>query len=144
MAGALATGLDTVEEIRVRVGCFDAAASGPLAVPYALDTLLDELAFSPMAWRGGKAVALEPMSERETIEFPPPVGSMTAFATLHSEVAMFPRSFPGLREASFKVAFPPLLVDRLSTLIELGFASAEPAVGEISPRTMLRLSLIHI
>ena len=36
-----------------------------------------------------------PMSGRETIEFPPPVGRVEALYTLHSEVAMFPRSFPG-------------------------------------------------
>lgn len=137
MAGRLSRGLDAVEEIHVRVGCFDAAASGPLAVPYALDTLLDELALPPMAVRDGKALALPPMSEREAIEFPPPVGRMTAIATLHSEVAMFPRSFPGLREASFKVAFPPLLVERLAMLLELGFASREPLVDGVSPRDLL-------
>jgi saccharopine dehydrogenase-like NADP-dependent oxidoreductase len=136
MAGHLSRGLDAVDEVHVRVGCFD-AASGPLAVPYALDTLLDELALPPMALRDGKALALPPMSEREAIEFPPPVGRMTAIATLHSEVAMFPRSFPGLREASFKVAFPPLLVERLATLVELGFASREPLVGGVSPRDLL-------
>jgi saccharopine dehydrogenase-like NADP-dependent oxidoreductase len=50
---------------------------------------------------------------------------------------MFPPSCPGLRVASFKVAFPPLLVERLATLVELGFASREPLVGGVSPRDLL-------
>jgi saccharopine dehydrogenase-like NADP-dependent oxidoreductase len=137
MAGRLARGLDAVEQVHVRVGCFDGAADGPLAVPYALDTLLDELALPPMVFRDGRAQALAPMSEREAIAFPPPVGDMTAFATLHSEVAMFPRSFPGLREASFKVAFPPALVERLVVLVELGFTSRAPLLDGVSPRALL-------
>jgi saccharopine dehydrogenase-like NADP-dependent oxidoreductase len=141
MAGRLAQGLDVVEEIHVRVGCFDVPPAGPLAIPYAIDTLLDELVMAPIAVRGGEAVLLMPMSERETIEFPAPLGRMAAFATLHSEVAMFPRSFPGLREASFKVALPAPLVDRLSTLVELGFASREPLLDGVSPREMLRALL---
>ena len=76
------------------------------------------------------------MSGRETIEFPPPVGRVEALYTLHSEVAMFPRSFPGLREASFKVAFEPDFTDKVVFLVELGFASREK-VGGCSPREML-------
>ncbi len=77
------------------------------------------------------------MSGRETIHFPPPVGQVEALYTLHSEVAMFPRSFPGLRQASFKVAFEPEFTRKMGFLVELGFASREKLVGEASPRSML-------
>jgi saccharopine dehydrogenase-like NADP-dependent oxidoreductase len=136
MAGELARGLDAVDAIHVRVGCIDRSASGPLPVPYALDTVLDEFSLEPMVFRGGHAQAVPPMSGRETIEFPPPVGRAEALYTLHSEVAMFPRSFPGIREASFKVAFEPEFTNKVAFLVELGFASRDK-VGDRSPREML-------
>jgi lysine 6-dehydrogenase len=137
MAGALARGLDAVEEIHVRVGSIDRSAAGPLAVPYALDTVIDEFSLPPMVFRDGRPEAEPPMSGGETIDFPPPVGRAEAFSTLHSEVAMFPRSFPGLQDASFKVAFEPAFIQKMRFLVELGFASREKIVGDISPRRVL-------
>jgi saccharopine dehydrogenase-like NADP-dependent oxidoreductase len=137
MAGALAGELDRVDEIHVRVGCFDRSASGPLPVPYALDTVLDEFSLPPIVFTNGRAEAVAPLSGRETIDFPPPVGAMEALFTLHSEVAMLPRSFPSLREASFKVAFEPEFVKKMELLVRLGFGSKEPVVAGASPRAML-------
>jgi lysine 6-dehydrogenase len=137
MAGALARQLDAVEAIHVRVGCVDRSASGPLPVPYALDTVLDEFALEPMVFRDGRADAVPPGSGREEIEFPTPVGRVEAFYTLHSEVAMFPRSFPSLREASFKVAFEPDFTTKVRFLVELGFASRDKLTSSCSPREIL-------
>src|SRR5262245_44980512 len=136
MAGELARGLDSVYAIHVRVGSVDRSASGPLPVPYALDTVLDEFSLEPMVFRNGRAEAVPPMSGREAIEFPEPVGSVEALYTLHSEVAMFPRSFPGLRDASFKVAFEPDFTNKVAFLVDLGFASREHVDGA-SPRKVL-------
>jgi saccharopine dehydrogenase-like NADP-dependent oxidoreductase len=137
MAGALAQGLDAVESVHVRVGCVDRSASGPLPVPYALDTVLDEFSLEPMVFEGGAARAVPPMSGAETIDFPEPVGRAEALYTLHSEVAMFPRSFPGLRDASFKVAFEPGFVEKMRFLVELGLASREKTAAGAAPRSVL-------
>ncbi len=137
MAGELAEKLDAVEELHVRVACYDETASGPLPVPYALDTVLDEFAMEPMVFRNGKPEAVRPMSGAETLSFPPPVGEMEALYTLHSEVAMFPRSYPSLKEASFKVAFPASFTEKMRFLVELGMASREKIINGVSPREML-------
>jgi lysine 6-dehydrogenase len=137
MAGALARGFDAVDAIRVRVGCIDRSASGPLPVPYALDTVIDEFSLEPMVFREGRAEAVPPMSGEETIAFPEPVGQAQAFYTLHSEVAMFPRSFPNLQEASFKVAFEPDFTQKVRFLVELGFASRQRLTAGASPREVL-------
>lgn len=137
MAGALSRKLDRITELHVRVACQDESASGPLPVPYALDTVLDEFALQPMVFTEGRAKAVPPMSGSETLDFPPPVGQMVALYTLHSEVAMFPRSFPDLKEASFKVAFPADFTQKVKFLVELGFASRDKMVGDASPRQML-------
>jgi lysine 6-dehydrogenase len=137
MAGELARGLDAVEAVHVRVGCIDRSASGPLPVPYALDTVLDEFSLEPMVFADGRPRAVPPMSGEEAVDFPPPVGRVQALYTLHSEVAMFPRSFRGLREASFKVAFEPEFTRKVRFLVELGFASREKLSGGVSPRDVL-------
>jgi lysine 6-dehydrogenase len=137
MAGVLAKAMDEVQELHVRVGCFDQTLGGPLPVPYALDTVLDEFAMEPMIFRNGLPQAVAPMSGIETIEFPAPVGKMQALYTLHSEVAMFPRSFLTLKEASFKVAFPEDFTYKRRFLVELGFASREKVLQDVSPREML-------
>lgn len=137
LAGALARRFDAVHEVHVRVGSIDRSASGPLPVPYALDTVLDEFSLEPVVFRRGRAEAVPPMSGEETIDFPEPVGRARAFYTLHSEVAMFPRSFPGLSDATFKVAFEPDFTRKMRFLVELGFASRESAEGGTSPREIL-------
>jgi len=137
MAGAMAQGLDRVDAVHVRVGCLDRSLSGPLPVPYALDTVIDEFSLEPMVFRDGRAEAVSPMSGRESIDFPEPVGRMEAISTLHSEVAMFPRSFPGLREASFKVAFEPEFTRKVAFLVELGFESREKLPSGSTPREVL-------
>lgn len=137
MAGALARKMDRVDEIHVRVACHDESATGPLPVPYALDTVLDEFALEPMVFTSGEPKAVLPMSGAEILEFPPPVGKMEALYTLHSEVAMLPRSFPEVKEVSFKVAFPEEFTRKVKFLVELGFASREKAVQDVSPREML-------
>jgi lysine 6-dehydrogenase len=137
MAGVLAKQMDEVRELHVRIGCFDQTASGPLPVPYALDTVLDEFAMEPMIFTHGAPHAVPPMSGMETINFPAPVGKMQALYTLHSEVAMFPRSFPELKEASFKVAFPEEFTHKIKFLVELGFASREKILRDVTPREML-------
>jgi lysine 6-dehydrogenase len=137
MAGALARRLDRVDEIDVRVAAIDGAADGPLPVPYALDTVLDEFCLPPMVFEGGRPRAVAPMSGLEDVDFPDPIGRVAAMSTLHSEVAMFPRSFPGLSGASFKVAFDPEFVRKMRFLVELGFASREKTVRDVTPREML-------
>jgi saccharopine dehydrogenase-like NADP-dependent oxidoreductase len=137
MAGALAQKMDSVNGLHVRVACQDESASGPLPIPYALDTILDEFAMQPMIFRDGRPEAVTPMSGSEILDFPAPVGKVEALYTLHSEVAMFPRSFPSLREASFKVAFPESFTSKVKFLVELGMASKEPMIEQVSPRKML-------
>jgi lysine 6-dehydrogenase len=82
-------------------------------------------------------MAVQPRSGAESIQFPDPVGKAEAIYTLHSEVAMLPRSFPSLKEASFKVAFAEDFTRKMRFLVELGFASREKLVHDVSPREFL-------
>jgi len=134
--------LDKVEEIKVRVGSVAMGQSShPLAVPYSLATLLDEFTKKPVVFTRGEFVEVEPLSGQETTVFPDPLGTTNLVYTLHSEIATFPISFKekGLREASFKVAFPVKFFERLKFLIDIGLANTEPKVSgtQIAPREFL-------
>jgi lysine 6-dehydrogenase len=131
----------SVRAIHVRLGSMDPSVEGlPMPIPYALDTLLDEFTIPAMAYRDGAFTEVKPLSEEEDVDFPPPLGRRRVFTTLHSEVATFPRAFPGVREVTFKIALEQALVDRFKLLAAIGLASTDPVdVGGVlvRPRDLL-------
>ncbi len=126
LARLAADQLDTVERLDVRIGSADLRSGDvPFAPPYSIRTILDECTLEPMVFANGKTRAAAPLSGQEPIDFPAPIGQVTAMYTLHSEVALFPVSFGdrGLKHASFKIAFPPDFLDQLRLLVDLGLAN---------------------
>lgn len=149
LARVAADQLDTVERLDVRIGSADLRSGDvPFAPPYSIRTILDECSLEPMVFADGKTRAVEPLTGQETIDFPAPVGRVTAMYTLHSEVALFPVSFGerGLKHASFKIAFPPDFLDQLRLLVDLGLANTSPMTvrsarkgqtAQVAPREVL-------
>jgi saccharopine dehydrogenase-like NADP-dependent oxidoreductase len=149
LARVAADALDRVERLDVRIGSVDLRPSGaPFIPPYSIRTILDECTLPPMIYRNGRWSAARPLSGHEDIEFPAPIGRVTAMYTLHSEVALFPISFRerGLRDASFKIAFAPDFLAQLTLLVQLGLADTErvnvggPGAADpvaVAPREML-------
>lgn len=106
--------------------------------PYALQTLVDELTLSPMAQRGGEAVALEPMQGGGAVDLPEPIGRADTIYTLHSEVRTFPSSF-GCSECSFRLSLAPVVLERIKALAEAEeyeLARAARAAMPSSPQTV--------
>ena len=91
------------------------------SVPYALQTLLDELTMKPVVVRDGSPQELEPLAAGGAVDFGPPIGEGETIHTIHSEMRTFPDSF-GCREASFRLA---LSAELLATLRELTTAPEE-------------------
>jgi lysine 6-dehydrogenase len=85
------------------------------SIPYALQTLLDELTMKPVVLRGGSPVEVEPMSDGGTVDFGEPIGEAETIHTIHSEMRTFGPSF-GCREASFRLGLKPELVETLREL----------------------------
>lgn len=135
--------LEDVYSFHIRDGIVNLSPGDtPLAVPYSMDTILDEFIQSPYVFTDGDWVALQPFSLPEEIDFPEPVGTQTVFATIHSEVATVPISFrhKGLREMSFKLSLPKVFENKLRFLTELGFGKDGPIDVEgqrVSPRQVL-------
>jgi lysine 6-dehydrogenase len=144
LARVAADRLDAVERLDVRIGSGNARPSDThFAPPYSLRTIFDECTLEPMVYIDGEWHAVAPMSGEETIDFPAPVGQATAMHTLHSEVALFPVSFRerGLRDVSFKIAFPPTFLAQLKLLVELGLARIDAIdVRAPDPGTSVRVA----
>ncbi len=135
--------LDSVESIRVQLGCSDATPStAPLVAPYSIRTILDEFTKEPQVYQDGAWYPQQPLSGQEEIVFPNPVGRASAIYSLHSECALFPLSFQnkGIKYVSFKIAFPGDFMTKLKFLVDLGFGSDEPIPVRgvnVSPREVL-------
>src|SRR5215469_8131066 len=129
LARLAADQLDRVDRLDVRIGSQDFRPTAAVFTPpYSIRTIFDECTLEPMVYRNGRWDAVAPMSGQESVDFPQPIGRVTAMHTLHSEVALFPVSFRdrGIKHASFKIAFPEGFLHQLELLVNLGLAGTEP------------------
>jgi saccharopine dehydrogenase (NAD+, L-lysine-forming) len=145
MARAAADRLDTVSEIHIAVGTADRTPRknpGLLSTSYTIHTVLDEASQPAALFTGGKLQFVEPLSGGDAVEFPSPVGRQYPARTLHSELATLPSSFKakGVKEVSFRIAFPGDLMDRLRFLHKLGMTSTAALCvsgKQVNPRDVL-------
>jgi saccharopine dehydrogenase (NAD+, L-lysine-forming) len=142
LAAAAVARLDTVDELHVSAAATDPlpAGHGGLAAPYAIETILDELTMPAVVVRDGQIDEMPPLTDGGDLDLPEPIGRRRSVYTLHSELATFPASFPGLRAASFRLSLAPLLAERIELLARCGLADLEPIdVGDASvvPRAVL-------
>lgn len=146
MARAGADRLDRVDEIHIAVGTIDRSASpdrSPLSTSYSIDTVFDEASLPAAMYRNGALRFVAPLSHPAAVRFPPPVGLQHPVCTIHSELATLPRAFraKGVRDVTFRIAFPDGLADRLRVVGALGLLGRQPIVvnGQpVVPRDVLR------
>ncbi|MEK6273631.1 MAG: saccharopine dehydrogenase NADP-binding domain-containing protein [Actinomycetota bacterium] len=102
------------------------------SVPYALQTLLDELTLRPVVLRDGAPEEIEPLNAGGVVEFEEPIGAAETIHTLHSELRTFGDSF-GCGEASFRLSLSPDLLSTLRELTEAPEAEIRRIAGEAVP-----------
>lgn len=149
MARAGADRLDRVGEMHIAVGTIDRARrteASPLQTSYTIETVLDEASLPAAIFTGGRLQFVDPLSHAQRVRFPPPVGVQYPACTIHSELATLPASFraKGVRDVSFRIAFPGGLADRLRLLTALGLTSREQVDvrgRRVAPRDVLRALL---
>jgi saccharopine dehydrogenase-like NADP-dependent oxidoreductase len=149
MARASADRFDRVEAVHIAVGTIDRTpktGTSLLDVSYSLLTVLDEASSPAALFTGGRLRFVPPLSHEMVVDFPPPVGRQRPACTLHSELATIPHSFKGkgVREVSFRIAFPGDLTERLRFVHALGLTSTTPVPingARVVPRDVL-LSLV--
>lgn len=123
MAAHGASLLDRVQEIHVKFGGRDFTKyKTPFVLPYSAQTIFDEFTMKAVKIMHGKIKMIAPWSDSTVENFPKPVGKTLCGSVLHSELATFPKSFPGIRECSFQGGFGEDFVAFIKTLIAQGFA----------------------
>ncbi len=115
MAARAAREFDAIDAVRCASAGYD--ETGP-SIPYARETLLDELREPPMAVRDGDHVALAPLTPGGRVPFPDPVGPRETLHTLHSEVLTLAESL-GARDVDFRLGLHPEVRDALESGREL-------------------------
>ena len=131
-----------VEEIDVMAGGRDLRPTPGLAVPYSLQTLLDELSLPPIVLRDGEPVEVEPLSDGGEVDFGEPIGPGSTIYTLHSELMTFGESF-GCRECTFRLSLPPAALNRLSELAGAGEEEVRAAARSVVPQSS-RTASVHM
>jgi lysine 6-dehydrogenase len=140
MAARAMAELDSVEAIHIAAGGRDPQPSSPFSLPYALQTLLDELTLPPVLLREGKPVEIEPLTSGGTVNYGEPIGDAETIYTLHSELASFGQSF-GCAEASFRLSLAPALELRLR---ELTTATPEEIAAAAAQATLASQETVSI
>jgi lysine 6-dehydrogenase len=112
------------------------------SVPYALQTLLDELTMRPVVLRDGEPEEIDPLTVGGVVEFGEPIGATETILTLHSELLTFGDSF-GCREATFRLSLSPELLSTLRELTEVPEAEIRRIAGEAVPPSGKTLS-VHL
>lgn len=91
------------------------------------------------ALRDGEPVALEALEGRQTVRFPEPLGQLEAFYA-SGTASTLPWSLRGrVRELTSRIVRYPGHLDRMHTLVELGFFGLEPVPvegSEVIPRRL--------
>jgi lysine 6-dehydrogenase len=135
---------DGVESIEVAAAGRDlgGGSDGRLRLPYALQTLLDELTLEPVVLRDGEPEEIAPLTAGGTIDYGEPIGESETIYTLHSELATFGGSF-GCREASFRLSLAAPLLKRLKGLIGASDEDVAAAAREAAPQSSETIS-VHL
>ena len=137
--------LDTVTSIDMLNGSIDEDDS--FGVPYAADTILDELTLPAMAFEGGELREVPAGSGAKAYRFPEPIGELEAVYTLHSELATLPRTIEGVRDVRWRLALPPAIARGFGLLAALGLAGTDPvetSAGPVAPREVTLAALARL
>jgi len=130
-----------------KVGGIHIIAGGHVAKPgskvsgrsMTIRTNFEELTSNPMVFQDGKMKEVSPLSGKEKVFFPEPLGEREVFFTRHSEMATLP-GFRGAKNVDVKIHFSLESREQIRILEDLGLTSKNPIkIGnmEIEPRKFL-------
>ncbi len=130
MAARAIAELESVESIDVAAASRDLDPPPGFSLPYALETLLDELTLAPIVLRDGQPVEVEPLSDGGEVDYGDEIGRAGTIYTLHSELRTFGESF-GCAECSFRLSLTPALLERLRELTGASPEEVREAAGQV-------------
>jgi lysine 6-dehydrogenase len=126
MCAASREEMDSVEDVRIRVGGWEVGASSELVFPFAVSTVFDEYSKTPTMFLNGQFQEVEPLSGNEEVQFAQPVGKQMCHYSIHSEVATLPLNFKGVKNVDFKLGVSERIYRAVKPLVEAGMADSAP------------------
>lgn len=120
--------LDSVDSVRIYVGGLPQNPEPPLnyQIVYSLEGVLDYYTTQSWVVRDGKRVHVTALSERETIDFPEPVGALEAFHTAGGLSTMAFRYEGTIPTMEYKTLRYPGHAEIMETIRSLGLLDKEP------------------
>jgi lysine 6-dehydrogenase len=128
---------DRVETIQLRVGGLPVRPRPPLnyQIVFSVEGLINEYIERSEVLRDGQLETVESLTDLEELEFPPPFGRLEAFHT-SGGISTLTRRLQGyVQTLDYKTIRYPGHCEKIRTLLDLGFASAEPLAMGGSVRT---------
>jgi saccharopine dehydrogenase (NAD+, L-lysine-forming) len=152
LARSAADTMEQVREVHVAVAGVDRTKgrpASPIGISYSIQTVLEEASQPAAVFTNGRMTFVPPMSDARRMAFPSPVGRQVPALTLHSEVATLPRTYrrQGIRECSFRIAFPEDVVEKLTFLRTIGLLSTTRVRAggvDVAPRDVLGAAFARV
>ena len=120
--------LETIDSVRIFVGGLPQNPEPPLEyqIVYSLEGVLDY--YTTLSWvvRKGKRTQVTALSERETIQFPAPVGALEAFHTAGGLSTMAWRYEGKIPTMEYKTLRYPGHAEKMEAIRDLGLLGLEP------------------
>jgi lysine 6-dehydrogenase len=129
--------METTDAIHLRVGGLPLHPRPPLnyQIVFSPEGLINEYVERATVLYDGLIQEVDSLSGLETIEFPPPFGTLEAFST-SGGLSLLPELLQGrVRTLDYKTIRYPGHCEKFRTLLDLGFASGEPLQAGTSLRT---------
>jgi lysine 6-dehydrogenase len=129
--------MDATDAIHLRVGGLPLHPHPPLnyQIVFSPEGLINEYVERATVLHEGRVREVDSLTGLETIEFPPPFGTLEAFST-SGGVSVLPELLQGkVRTLDYKTIRYPGHCEKFKTLLDLGFAASEPLQAGASLRT---------
>ncbi len=118
--------MDSVEEVHVMDGDNGVIEGHEFASTWSPVDWIEEVTVPAAVFRNGRIEYVPPLHEREVYDFPPPIGPLPVYKTLHDETFLIPKHIRGVRNADFRIAVDDNFAKAARMLRKLGLHSKEP------------------
>lgn len=139
--------LDTTEKVKIYVGGLPQHPEPPLnyQIVYSLEGALDYYTTPSWVLRGGQPTQVDALSELETVEFPPPIGTLEAFHT-GGGISTLPFAYQGKIDVmEYKTLRYPGHAAIMRPIRELGLLGDKPVLVKgqrVVPRDLF-IAAVH-
>jgi lysine 6-dehydrogenase len=131
-----------LDEVHIRVGGLPQDPRPPLdyQMVFSVEGLINEYVEPARVIRDGKVAVVESMTEVESLEFPPPFGTMEAFQTSGGTSTLVETFLGKVQALDYKTIRFPGHCAKFKAMIDLGLCGSEPLTVDgatVKPRRVL-------